>query len=197
MSVFPLTSMTLMQKIAREVTGEREAAWVRFFELYTPAIKKFVQWHDSTHDPDDVIQDIYIKLVEAVQSGKYDPSKGSFRTFLSTMIRNHLVSLYRKDTVRGAGLHVNIDDVDIPVAMDVAAAIDSKWLLARRQSAIEHVLTKTALAAQTREIYKAYAVDGVSVEEVEAKFCVSRNYIYKIKSRIEKMIAVIEREMGD
>ena len=113
------------------------------------------------------------------------------------MIRNHLVSLYRKDTVRGAGLHVNIDDIDVPVAMDVAAAIDSKWLLARRQSAIEHVLTKTALAAQTREIYKAYAVDGVSVEEVEAKFCVSRNYIYKIKSRIEKMIAVIEREMGD
>ena len=197
MSVFPLTSMTLLQKIALEVTGEREAAWVRFFDLYTPAIRKFAQWHDSTHDPDDVVQDIYMKLVEVVQSGKYDSSKGTFRAFLSTMIRNHLVSLYRKEAARGAGQHVNIDDVDVPVSEDVAVAIDARWLSARRQSALEHVLTKTAMAAQTREIYKAYVVDGVPVEEVEKRFGVSRNYIYKIKSRIEKMVAVVERELGD
>jgi RNA polymerase sigma-70 factor (ECF subfamily) len=189
--------MTLLQKIALEVTGEREAAWVRFFDLYTPAIRKFAEWHDSTHDPDNVVQDIYIKLVNAVQSGKYDPSKGSFRAFLATMIRNHLVSLYRKDAARGAGLHVSIDDVDLPVAADAAIAIDAEWLLARRQSAIEHVLTKTAMAAQTREIYRAYAVEGIPVEEVESRFNVSRNYIYKIKSRIEKMATIIEREMGD
>lgn len=197
MSVFPLTSMTLLQKIALEVTGEREAAWVRFFDLYTPAIRKFAEWHDSTHDPDDVVQDIYIKLVNAVQSGKYDSSKGSFRTFLATMIRNHLVSLYRKDMARGAGMHVNIDDIDVSVASDAAIAMDAEWLLARRQSAIEHVLTKTAMAAQTREIYRAYAIDGVPVEAVESKFNVSKNYIYKIKSRIEKMAAIIERELGD
>ena len=197
MSVFPLTSMTLLQKIALEVTGEREAAWVRFFDLYTPAIRKFAEWHDSTHDPDDVVQDIYIKLVNAVQSGKYDSSKGSFRTFLATMIRNHLVSLYRKDMARGAGMHVNIDDIDVSVALDAAIAMDAEWLLARRQSAIEHVLTKTAMAAQTREIYRAYAIDGVPVEAVESKFNVSKNYIYKIKSRIEKMAAIIERELGD
>ena len=34
------------------------------------------------------------------------------------------------------------------------------------------------------------------VEEVEAKFKVSRNYIYKIKSRIDKMASIIERELG-
>ena len=197
MSVFPLTSMTLLQKIALEVTGEREAAWVRFFDLYTPAIRKFAEWHDSAHDPDDTVQDIYIKLVNAVQSGKYDSSKGSFRAFLATMIRNHLVSLYRKDMARGAGMHVSIDDIDVPVASDAAIAMDAEWLLARRQSAIEHVLTKTAMTAQTREIYMAYAVEGLPVEEVESKFNVSKNYIYKIKSRIEKMAAIIERELGD
>ena len=196
MSVFPNTSMTLLQKIAVQVTGEREAAWVRFFDLYTPAIRKFVEWHDSTHDPDDIVQDIYIKLVDVVQTGKYDSSKGSFRAFLATMIRNHLISLYRKEAVRGAGMHVNIEDVEIPVQADAAFAIDAKWQLARHQSAIEHVLTKTAMTAQTREIYKVYVLDERPVEEVEAKFKVSRNYIYKIKSRIEKMALIIERELG-
>lgn len=197
MSVFPMTSMTLLQKIAVEITGEREAAWIRFFDLYTPAIRKFVEWHDSTHDPDDVIQDIYIKLVDVVQCGKYDSSKGTFRAFLATMIRNHLVSLYRKEAVRGCGLHVSIDEIEIPVSADAAMELDMKWMLARRQSAIEHVLTKTAMNAQTREIYRAYAIDEIPVEEIEGRFGVNRNYIYKIKSRIEKMAEIIERELGD
>ena len=197
MSVFPMTSMTLLQKIAVEITGEREAAWIRFFDLYTPAIRKFVEWHDSTHDPDDVIQDIYIKLVDVVQCGKYDSSKGTFRAFLATMIRNHLVSLYRKESVRGGGLHMSIDEIEIPVSADAAMELDMKWMLARRQSAIEHVLTKTAMNTQTRDIYRAYAIDGHPVEEVEDRFGVNRNYIYKIKSRIEKMAEIIERELGD
>ena len=192
-----MTSMTLLQKIAVEITGEREAAWIRFFDLYTPAIRKFVEWHDSTHDPDDVIQDIYIKLVDVVQCGKYDSSKGTFRAFLATMIRNHLVSLYRKESVRGCGLHVSIDEIEIPVSADAAMELDMKWMLARRQSAIEHVLTKTAMNAQTRDIYRAYAIDEVPVEEIEDRFGVNSNYIYKIKSRIEKMAEIIERELGD
>ena len=197
MSAFPQTSMTLLQKIAVQITGEREAAWVRFFDLYTPAIRRFVEWHDSTHDPDDIVQDIYIKLVDVVQTGKYDSSKGTFRSFLATMIRNHLISLYRKEASRGAGMHVNVDDMEIPVQADAALAIDAKWQLARHQSAIEHVLTKTAMTAQTRDIYKAYVLEERPVEEVEAKYNVSKNYIYKIKSRIEKMAAIIERELGD
>lgn len=197
MSVFPQTSMTLLQKIALEVTGEREAAWVRFFDLYTPAIRKFVEWHDAAHDPEDVVQEVYIKLVDVVQRGRYDSSKGNFRSFLSAMIRNHLISLYRKDAVRGGGMHVNIDDVEIADNSDAALEMDAKWMLARRQSAIEHVLTKTAMADQTRKIYQAYVIDELPVEEVEARFGVNKNYIYKIKSRIEKMAAVIERELGD
>ena len=75
--------------------------------------------------------------------------------------------------------------------------LDMKWMLARRQSAIEHVLTKTAMNAQTREIYRAYAIDELPVEEIEDRFGVNRNYIYKIKSRIEKMAEIIERDLGD
>lgn len=55
MSLFPPTSLTLLQKLAVEVTGGNEAAWVRFFGLYTPAMRRFVEWNDKVHDPDDVI----------------------------------------------------------------------------------------------------------------------------------------------
>ena len=197
MSAFPETSMTLLRKIAVQVTGEREAAWVRFFGLYEPAIKRFVAYHDSTHDPDDVVQDIFLKLVNVVRSGGYDSSKGSFRAFLATMIRRHLVSLYRKDQARGAGLHVDIDDVEPSVPADIAEQIDLKWRMARHQSAIEHVLTKTAISAQSRAVYHAYVEDEMPLGEVAAKFSVTEAAIYKVKSRVEQMAAIIEDEFVD
>ena len=197
MSAFPETSMTLLKKIAVQVTGEREAAWVRFFGLYEPAIKRFVAYHDSTHDPDDVVQDIFLKLVNIVQSGGYSSDMGSFRAFLATMIRRHLVSLFRKDRARGAGLHVDIDDVEPSVPADVAEQIDIKWRMARHQSAIEHVLTKTAISAQSRDIYRAYVEEGRSLDEVAAQFGVTKAVIYKIKARVEQMAAIIEAEFAD
>ena len=197
MSAFPETSLTLLKKIAVQVTGEREAAWVRFFGLYEPAIKRFVAYHDSTHDPDDVVQDIFLKLVNIVQSGGYSSGMGSFRAFLATMIRRHLVSLFRKDRARGAGLHVDIDDVEPSVPADVAEQIDIKWRMARHQSAIEHVLTKTAISAQSRDIYRVYVEEGRSLDEVAAQFGVTKAVIYKIKSRVEQMAAIIEAEFAD
>ncbi len=197
MSAFPETSLTLLKKIAVQVTGEREAAWVRFFGLYEPAIKRFVAYHDSTHDPDDVVQDIFLKLVNIVQSGGYSSDMGSFRAFLATMIRRHLVSLFRKDRARGAGLHVDIDNVEPSVPADVAEQIDIKWRMARHQSAIEHVLTKTAISAQSRDIYRVYVEEGRSLDEVAAQFGVTKAVIYKIKSRVEQMAAIIEAEFTD
>ena len=197
MSAFPETSATLLRKIAVQVTGEREAAWVRFFGLYEPAIRRFAAYHDSSHDPDDVVQDIFLKLVNVVQTGGYDPSMGSFRAFLATMIRRHLVSLYRKDLTRGAGLHVSIDDVDPAIPADVAEQIDMKWRLARHQSAIEHVLAKTAISAQSRAVYRAYVEDEMPLDDVIAKFGVTKVTVYKIKSRVEQMAAIIEEEFSD
>ena len=197
MSAFPETSMTLLRKIAVQVTGERDAAWVRFFGLYEPAIKRFVAYHDSTHDPDDVVQDIFLKLVNVVQSGGYNSSKGSFRAFLATMIRRHLISLYRKDQSRGAGLHVDIDDAEPSIPANVAEQIDLKWRMARHQSAIEHALTKTAISAQSRAVYRAYVEQLRPLEEVAAQFGVTKATIYKLKSRVEQMAAIIEEEFAD
>ena len=193
MSAFPETSLTLLRKIAVQVTGEREAAWVMFFGLYEPAIKRFVAYHDSAHDPDDVAQDIFLKLVNVVQAGRYDSSMGSFRAFLATMIRRHLVSLYRQDQARGAGLHVNIDDVEPAVPADVAEQIDMKWRLARHQSAIEHVLTKTAISEQSRQIYRELLATGDSCAKVARRMNLPAATVRQVKSRVSRMIAAFEK----
>ena len=45
MSAFPETPATLLVKLAAQVTGEDEANWVRFADLYVPAKNTEVGCH--------------------------------------------------------------------------------------------------------------------------------------------------------
>ena len=199
MSMFPLTSLTLLQKLAVEVTGASEAAWVRFFGLYTPAIRRFVEWNDHVHDPDDVVQEVYLKLVEIIRSGKYDPDKARFRTFLALLIRRQLITLYRQDQARHVDDRCSIDDLaeELSVPSDQQDKIDLSWAKAKHEAAVEHVLTKVAMKAQSRDIYRAYVVENRPVEEVAATFGVSADIIYTVKNRVNKMIEAVELEYAE
>ena len=199
MSLFPPTSLTLLHKLAVEVTGGNEASWVRFFELYTPAIRRFVEWNDHVHDPDDVVQEVYLKLVEIIRAGKYNPDKARFRTFLALLIRRQLITLYRQDQARHVADRCSIDDLteELSVPSDQREKIDLDWAKAKHEAAVEHVLTKVAMKAQSRDIYRAYVIEERSVEDVAAAFGVTPDIIYKVKNRVNKMIAAVEAEYAE
>ena len=199
MSLFPPTSLTLLRKLAVEVTGGNEASWVRFFDLYTPAIRRFVEWNDHVHDPDDVVQEVYLKLVEIIRAGKYNPDKARFRTFLALLIRRQLITLYRQDQARHVVDRCSIDDLteELSVPSDQREKIDLDWAKAKHEAAVEHVLTKVAMKAQSRDIYRAYVIAERSVEDVAATFGVTPDIIYKVKNRVNKMIEAVELEYAE
>lgn len=199
MSLFPPTSLTLLHKLAVEVTGGNEASWVRFFELYTPAIRRFVEWNDHVHDPDDVVQEVYLKLVEIIRAGKYNPDKARFRTFLALLIRRQLITLYRQDQARHVADRCSIDDLteELSVPSDQREKIDLDWAKAKHEAAVEHVLTKVAMKAQSRDIYRAYVIEERPVEDVSATFGVTPDIIYKVKNRVNKMIEAVEAEYAE
>ena len=199
MSLFPPTSLTLLHKLAVEVTGGNEASWVRFFDLYTPAIRRFVEWNDHVHDPDDVVQEVYLKLVEIIRAGKYNPDKARFRTFLALLIRRQLITLYRQDQARHVADRCSIDDLteELSVPSDQREKIDLDWAKAKHEAAVEHVLTKVAMKAQSRDIYRAYVIEERPVEDVAATFGVTPDIIYKVKNRINKMIEAVEAEYAE
>lgn len=199
MSLFPPTSLTLLHKLAVEVTGGNEAAWVRIFDLYTPAIRRFVEWNDHVHDPDDVVQEVYLKLVEIIRAGKYNPEKARFRTFLALLIRRQLITLYRQDQARHVADRCSIDDLteELSVPPDQREKIDLGWAKAKHEAAVEHVLTKVAMKRQSRDIYRAYVIEERSVEDVAAAFGVTPDIIYKVKNRVNKMIEAVEAEYAE
>lgn len=200
MSFFPPTSLTLLHKLAVEITGKNnDAAWVRFFNLYTPAIRRFVELNDKVHDPDDVVQEVYLKLVEVIREGRYNAEKAKFRTFLALLIRHELISLYRQDKARKLSNHCSIDELTEEIAAPSSqySQIDLTWAKAKHEAAVEHVLTKVAMKDQTRQIYRDYVLKNRPIEEITAAFGVSADIVYKVKNRLNKMIEVVEMEYAD
>jgi len=199
MSDFPSTSQTLLEKLATEATGGGGAAWARFFALYTPAMKQFVQMIDHNHDPDDVVQDVYMYLVKILAERRYSAEKSQFRTFLKMLIRRRRVGMYRYEQSHGAGVTVPLDDLPDSHAIqpEQGVALDIAWTKARHEAAVEHVLTKTALSAKTKAVYRAYALEGKSAQEVCWQFGIDNNYLRQIKFRVEKAIAIVEAELAD
>ena len=197
-SIFPDTSITLLRSIAAEKTGGDEEEWTRFFELYHPAMRRFVQMKANRNDVDDIVQDVLVKLVDILRNGRYAPQPGvKFRSYLARLLYNELVSRFRKDRVRGDGNFVPVDDVDLPVESDTPLVMDVQWRMALHESAVEHVLTKTALAEQSKAVYRAYAIEERPIDEVAAEFGLSKNYVSQIKTRVDRMVSAVEASYGE
>ena len=201
MANFPDTPVAILARIAAEHTGVRdEAAWAQLFELYAPAIRAFAANHGGIGEEEDVAQEIFMRLVEVLRGGRVKIGDGAvkFRCYLATLIRNELVDRWRRRNVRGGDNLVSIDDPSIETQLSVdpeaLAVIDAKWRLARRTAAVEWALSKTALSMQSKEVYRAYVLDGCPIGEVAAKFGIPRNSVSQIKTRVERMISAIEAE---
>ena len=197
MSTFPPTSVSLIAKIRELPPGEDGAVWARFWELYAPAMRAFATFKGGTANADDIVMTVFGKLVDVLRGGQFDPSKGSFHSYLATMIYNEVHMQHRKDEVRKSDAHVPLDDTMVEsLAAPPSNEVDADWQRAVLQAAIEHVLTKTALSERDRAVYKFYVQERNTIEDTAEKFRLTRNNVSQIKTRIERRIAAIGREMA-
>ncbi len=197
MNTFPPTSVSLIAKIKELPPGEDGAAWARFWDLYAPAMRAFAVFKGGADNADDIVMSVFGKLVDVLRNGKFDPAKGSFHSYLAAMIYNEVHMQHRKDTVRMADAHVPLDEtLAESLAAPSSGEVESDWQRAILQAATEHVLKKTALSERYRAVYSFYVQEHHPIEETAAKFGLARNNVSQIKTRIEKRIAAIGREMA-
>ena len=213
MSSFPVTSVTLIQKIKTLSPGEDGAEWVRFWDTYSGAIRTFAARKGGEENADDIVMTVLGKLVEVLRAGQYTPEKGAFHSYLASMIANEVHMLHRKDTARGNDKKISLDaplegaadesgeTEERTIADSLPAregstpeAIDEDWRQAVLASAVDHVLNRTALSQRDKDVYREYAREGRPIEEVAAKYRISRNFVSQIKTRIDRRIIAVGRE---
>ena len=108
MSLFPTTSTTLIETLAEIDTGVDQAAWCRFFELYQPVMVEFARAKGAGDDAEDVVQEVFADLVKVFRAGRYVRERGRFRPYLAKMLRNELISRFRRMKSRPDGVAVEL-----------------------------------------------------------------------------------------
>ena len=212
MSSFPTTSTTLLANLAERESGIDQAEWNRFFALYYPVMLEFARARGAGDDSEDVVQEVLADLVKVFQSGRYVRGKGRFKSYLATMLRNELISRFRRMQAKSriidgnAGAHASSDivsqcslrsgDMRTPLPAPLAAPSDDDvpaWNLARHRVAVEHVLTKTAISEQSRRIYRELLATGDSCAKVARRMNLPAATVRQVKSRVSRMIAAFEK----
>ena len=198
--MIPDTPQTLLKKIAEYANGNDAAEWARFVELYTPVIRAFICAREDIGeaDADDVVQEIFVRLVDVLRTGTYRSERGRFRAYLGTMVRRLLIDRHRRALARGAGETISAEDVEIlDETPDAAAYVDLHLMEARHAAAVEHVLSRTMLDVRTVAAYRAYALNGEPADEVAARLGLTPNALRQIKHRVGRMIAAVEAQYGE
>ena len=144
-------------------------------------------------DRDDIVQETFVRMVPAIRNGVFDPSKGRFRNFLATVVRNLMVDRLRAIAVRRSATAVaaaeRLSGAESPAAAEL---LDVKWRLARHHAAVEHVFAKSALSEQSRRVYAMMEMDGLSAVEISARTGLAANAVRRIISRVRRMVAAVE-----
>jgi len=74
-----------------------EASWSEFVEIYTPLLYAYCQKREINQtETADIVQDVFRSISLAIQGFDYDPSKGRFKAWLFTVLRNAISGHYRK-----------------------------------------------------------------------------------------------------
>lgn len=198
MSVFPETPTMLLTRIAVLSTGEDQSVWTEFFELYEPAMRLYlVNRGIDELKAEDIVQDVFVKLVGVLRTGSYDKKRSRFRTYLSHLLYNEMIDHYRRAQARREDLHIPIEEGDIEVASTVGDALDKEWAKARHLAVVAHILQKTALSARSKRVYQELVTTGDTCEEVAKRMGIKAATVRQIKSRVGRMVAALEERLGE
>ena len=192
---YPETSATLLRTLREARSGVDDVAWARFVDMYGPVIHHLVRLLSpgiSDADTDDAVQDVFVKLVNILRSGAYDPAKGKFRTYLSTLVRRLLIDRYREAAARRQDRQMEIEVAEeIAVEDDPGAWMDAKWRVACRMAAERRVMEESAISERSREVWRLLSCEGLAVKDAAKRLGIPSNAVSKIKRRVEAQIAAV------
>jgi RNA polymerase sigma-70 factor, ECF subfamily len=156
-----------------------QAAWRRFIDLYTPLLYSWAcRLGLPTQDAADLVQDVFVVLVQKLPQFTYDPKK-SFRAWLRTVAENRWRDALRKRRP------VNASDAGLADAA-VPDDVNALWEAEYREQLFGRAVTimRQDFEEKTWKACWALIVEGKSGAEVAADLGMSIDGVYAAKARV-------------
>lgn len=188
---------TTRSSLLLRIRDERdELAWVEFDALYRPLMERFAAARGLRGpDVDDVVQHCMAAVHRYIRGFDYDPSRGRFKSWLCTLVNNHVRNLVRgrREHLAGSG------ELDIPDSREATPqeAFERIWIEDHFRYCLQAVRNETD--KPTFDAFHRYAILDQPVEQVAQAAGLTPQQLYKIKWRLtqrlrEKLIDLLGEE---
>lgn len=170
------TRITLIQRAKSQWD---EHAWNEFAHYY----RRFIYYvlnsmKVSNNDIDDLAQNILLKLWEKLPM--YEKQRARFRAWLATIIRNAVISFYRKEKIKDVELHPN--DFDSVCEPELDKIIEQEWQNHITSIAMERI--EKAYRGNAITVFKM-TLAGKSTEEISKELNLTTDSVYTLRNRVK------------
>lgn len=183
--------------LARLSAGVDPSAWNDFHDRYAGLIRGFALRQGlQSADCDDIVQDTLMALSQAMPRFRYEPGRGTFRSYLKTVVLHAIFRRSRQK--RGERLLEEVEAVSPEGEGDSEADVhwESEWRQYHLRLAMRRI--EAEFNAKDRAAFEAYAVAGRPVRETAAELGLSPDQVYQAKSRILKRLCeLVEEQVAD
>jgi RNA polymerase sigma-70 factor, ECF subfamily len=154
-----LHSLADEELMARVRGGDARAFEVVFDRHCDAAFSLAYRMCGRRSTAEDVVQEAFLSLWRS--GARYDPARGSVRSWVLGVVRNRAIDLFRRDTVR-SGRDINADGVvaRIPAPEDTASEVQ------RRQDAAEVRIALHELPSDQRQVIELAYFGGFTHSQI-------------------------------
>jgi RNA polymerase sigma-70 factor (ECF subfamily) len=180
------TSLSLLVRLRG--TPSDQAAWSEFVECYGRRVHNWCRRFGLQEaDAEDVTQTVLLKLLQAMQTFRYDPAL-RFRAWLKTVTHHTWQDLVRSRRELAAGGRPAADDPlqTLSARDDLAARLEDEYQQELVQRALERV--RPRVQPQTWDAFRLTAFDGLSGAEVARRLGMPVTSVYKARSNVRILL---------
>jgi RNA polymerase sigma factor (sigma-70 family) len=162
------------------------AAWREFVELYAPLVYGYAR-KQGLQDADaaDLSQEVLGAVAGAIGQLEYDPSQGSFRNWLFTVVRHKLTDWQKAQgrRIQGGGDTATQQVLEqSPAPGDIQQEWEAEWKQRVFTWACEQV--RRGVADLTWQAFWRTAVEGQPGKQVAADLALSLPAVYQARCRV-------------
>lgn len=169
------TDLTLLEKI---IDGD-EISWNRFSNMYSPLIRVCGKdWGLSEEECDELVQEVLFSFFKASKVFRYDRSKGKFRNYLRTIVRNHTFRIFKKREGQ-SGKESMSEDHFLDLAFEEKWDVEwHNYLFSEALFLLQQEMEPLAFRA-----FHMYVIEETPPNDVASRLGISVNAVYIHKCR--------------
>ena len=184
-----VTRQTLLLKVRNQYDESSWEDFTRYYGRYIYAVLRGMGI--DYNDLEDMHQAVLLILWKNLPKFEYNPEKGSFRSWLCTIIRNHVYGYYRD---KKTGAELKSEDA---VESELEKISKKEWMIHIATVAWENV--KDDFSESVQKIY-VRLTNGEKPEDIAEDSGITRGTVYVYKERVQKAlrreVRRLERELG-